>query len=214
VIKAHRTAIIFGKGRVSIRAAELVLQNSYDLLFVVPSSPELPEGPTLAEWATSAGVEVRRPASLDLLDLDHADIGISVFYDRIFRQRHIDRFTRLINLHNSLLPKYRGVRPINWALKNREVEHGVTLHEITPGVDEGAILAQMAYAIHPDIDEVRDVYKRAISAAESLLEVSIPRLDMLTPLEQDESAASYYAKTDDERLGNRRYWTRDYAYLV
>ena len=44
------------------------------------------------------------------------------------KQNFIDSCKNIINLHNSPLPKYRGVRPINWALKNGEHSHGVTIH--------------------------------------------------------------------------------------
>lgn len=55
-----------------------------------------------------------------------------------------------INLHGSLLPKYRGAAPINWAIYHGERETGVTVIHMTPAVDAGPILAQAATAIGPD----------------------------------------------------------------
>ena len=70
-------------------------------------------------------------------------LAFSVFYDRIIHEPFIGRCDRILNLHNSPLPKYRGVSPINWALKNGEEKHGVTIHEITPRIDDGPVLAQV-----------------------------------------------------------------------
>lgn len=204
---------MFGKGPVAIRATEILLAESYKILFVVPSSAELADQQGFGEWAHGHGIEVRRLARLDDLDLIHADLGISAFYDRIFKQRHIDKFGMLVNVHNSLLPHYRGVRPINWALKNGEVSHGVTIHMITPGIDEGPILAQEQYPIDPGVDEVRDVYGRALTSASRLLERALPRLWDLQPAQQKESDATHYTSADDEQLGERRYWTRTDASL-
>lgn len=204
---------MFGKGPVAIRATELLLAGSYEVLYVVPSAVELVGQQRLGDWAHDHGIAVRHPARLDDLDLEHADLGISAFFDRIFRQRHIDRFGMLVNVHNSPLPRYRGVRPINWALKNRETSHGVTLHLITPGIDEGPILDQEIYAIDPDVDEVRDVYGRALAAGVTLLERALPNIESLDPVSQVESDATYYSSADDERLGDRRFWTRADAAL-
>jgi methionyl-tRNA formyltransferase len=55
-----------------------------------------------------------------------------------------------VNLHASLLPKYRGAAPINWAIYNGETESGVTVLEITPRIDAGGCLAQTCVAIGPD----------------------------------------------------------------
>lgn len=208
------TAVVFGKGPVAVRATQLLRAQSYDVKFVVPSSSELADQQHLGEWAQSEGIDVRRPDRLDDLDFDLVDFGISVFYDRIFRQRHIDRFGMLVNVHNGPLPRYRGVRPINWALKNNETTHGVTLHLITPGIDEGPILDQQIYPIDPVADEVRDVYARALSASVTLLERSLPRIWEIAPVPQDASLATYYSSADDGRLGDRRFWTRADASLA
>ena len=133
---------------------------------------------------------------------------MSVFYDKIIKKKFIDRCGRIINLHNSPLPKYRGVSPINWALKNEEVEHGVTIHEITPGIDDGPIIAQLKYSIYPDIDEVEDVYKRSQVYGFTLFQQTMASFDNITPRPQNDSAAIYYDSTKNSLLGDRRYFTR------
>lgn len=209
-----RTAIVFGKGRVAVRATQLLLSESYEILFVVPSPSHHTGDLSFANWASRQGLKVRPATRLDDLDLPPADLGISTYFDLIFRQRHIDKFHLLANVHNSLLPKYRGVRPINWALKNGDSHHGVTLHQITTGIDEGPILAQEAFSIDPSVDEVRDVYGRCLTAAEILLETSLPRIWHLVPIPQEGGHASHHSATDDEDLGNRRFWTRTDTQLL
>lgn len=209
-----KTAIVFGKGPVAVRATQLLLDESYKILFIVPSPSHNAGDPSFASWASGQGLEVRPAIRLDDLDLPFADLGISAYFDLIFRQRHIDKFGLLANLHNSLLPKHRGVRPINWALKNGDPRHGVTLHQITPGIDEGPILAQEAFAVDPAVDEVRDVYGRCLAAAEILLEKSLPRIWDLVPIPQDGRHASHHSATDDEHLGDRRFWTRSDTQLL
>lgn len=203
-----KTAIVFGKGRVAVKAAQVLIRESYEIRFVVPSSSQLAGDISFGDWASDQGLAVLEPSKLDELPSEQVDLGISVYFDRIFRQRHIDRFRLLLNVHNSVLPSYRGVRPINWALKNKERQHGVSLHEITPGIDEGPVLGQEVFPIDPVSDEVRDVYGRCLSAAENLLERTLPSIWGLVPVSQDETLASYYSASDDEGLGDRRYWTR------
>jgi methionyl-tRNA formyltransferase len=112
-------------------------------------------------------------------------------------------------LHNAPLPKYRGVSPINWALKNGEIEHGLTIHEITPGIDDGPIIAQLKYSIYPEFDEVIDVYKRSLEYGWTLFQQTMPLIDNVQARPQNDSQASYYSKLDNPRLGDRSGFTRE-----
>jgi methionyl-tRNA formyltransferase len=203
-----KTAIVFGKGRVAVKATQALIKESYEIRYVVPSSSHLAGDVSFGDWAADQGLAVLEPARLDDLPSEKVDLGISVYFDRIFRQRHIDRFRLLVNVHNSVLPSYRGVRPINWALKNGERSHGVSLHRITIGIDEGPVFGQEVFPIDPASDEVRDIYTRCLSAAEKLLERTLPTIWDLVPVAQEEALASYYSASDDEELGDRRYWSR------
>jgi methionyl-tRNA formyltransferase len=138
-----------------------------------------------------------------------AELGVSVFYDRILPAPFIARFDRLLNLHNGPLPRYRGVSPINWALKNGERSHGVTIHEVTPGIDDGPIVAQLEYSIYPEVDEVRDVYQRAIAYGWVLFEQTMPLLDRIVARPQDERRATYYSARENRLLGDRSGFTRE-----
>lgn len=205
---APRTAIVFGKGPVAIHAATALEANGYEIKLLVPSTSEFENQPKLAEWGSSHGVAVSPTSDLDAITALEADLGLSVYFDRIFRPRHIAKFGRLVNLHNSLLPRNRGVRPINWALRERDSQHGVTLHEIEPGIDTGPIIRQRAFPIDADSDEVADVYERCLVAARQLIDEMASKLLSAPAVPQDETSATTHTQSDDALLGDRRYWRR------
>ncbi len=94
---------------------------------------------------------VRRPDSIDLLRNLNPEIMVVVGYGQIIPQSIID-LPRLgiLNVHASLLPKYRGAAPIQWAIANGEMESGVTIMQINAGVDTGDMLLKAKTAIGPD----------------------------------------------------------------
>jgi methionyl-tRNA formyltransferase len=209
-----RTVVVLGKGALAVRVAEWFRDSDrWSLAGVVPVVPEPAWTDSLLEWASGGGVP--RVASGDYADLPTAsngsptaDLAVSVFYDRILPGSFIARFGRALNIHNGPLPRYRGVSPINWALKNGERSHGVTIHEISPGIDDGPIVAQLTYSIHPELDEVEDVYRRALAYGWTLFEQTMPQLDRIRATPQDERLATYYSAADNVRLGERRGFTR------
>lgn len=204
-----RRTILLGKGDLAIQIAEWFHESpGHKLLCVVAVMPEPTWTASLAEWASSRGVE--QVVSGDYRDLaaDQVDLAFSVFYDKVLSAAFIERCGRVLNLHNAPLPRYRGVAPINWALKNGERRHGVTIHDMTPGIDNGPIVSQVAYSIYPELDEVQDVYARALAFGYTLFEQTMPILDQIVPEDQDESDATYYSSRDRERLGDRRFFTR------
>jgi len=77
-----------------------------------------------------------------------------------------------LNLHDSLLPKYGGFAPINWAIINGESEIGVTMHFVDEGIDSGNILLQRKISVKPD-DTVYDVYKKALKQTDFLVQKSL-----------------------------------------
>jgi methionyl-tRNA formyltransferase len=111
------------------------------------------------------------------------------------------------NMHGSLLPKYRGRAPVNWAIVLGETETGATLHEMVEKPDAGRIVDQERVTIGPD-DLAVDVFRKVTGAAETVLRRSIKDLlsgkAKLTP--QDLAAGSYFGarKPADGRID----WTR------
>jgi len=100
-----------------------------------------------------------------------------------------------INLHGSLLPRYRGRAPANWVLVNGEQETGVTLHKMVKRADAGDILAQQRVSIAPD-DDALSLHGKLRHAAAELLAQNLPLLARgeLSGVAQDESQASYFGR--------------------
>jgi methionyl-tRNA formyltransferase len=210
-----QSVVVLGKGDLAIRVANWFLHSdNHALLAVVPVIPEPSWTGSLSTWAKASEVPIVE--SGDYKDLLHSvtvgrtvDLAVSVFYDKIIKTWFIERCGRIINLHNGPLPRYRGVSPINWALQNEEREHGITIHEITPGIDDGAIISQLKYSIYPEFDEVRDVYRRSLEYGWVLFQQTIPLLDTITARQQEHDKATYYCKRDNCRLGERTNFTRE-----
>jgi hypothetical protein len=203
-----KSVVVLGKGDLAIKVCEWFKKSSdHDLVAIVPVIPEPSWTSSLLKWSIKNNVPA--VSSGDYRDLSCSpDLAVSIFYDKIIRSYFIEKCGKIINLHNSPLPKYRGVSPINWALKNEEEEHGVTIHQMTPGLDNGPIFGQIKYSIYHDIDEVSDVYNRALEYAYALFVQTIPILDKIKPREQDELKSSYYSKKNNVLLGDRRFFTR------
>ena len=204
-----QSVVVLGKGTLAIRVAGWFAESpDHDLRAVVPVIPEPTWTDSLLQWSEKAGVPAVESGNYRDLDVGPVDLAVSVFYDKILKADFIDACGRVLNIHNSPLPRYRGVSPINWALKNGERMHGVTIHEITPGIDDGPVVAQLQYSIYPEFDEVVDVYKRALEYGWTLFQQTIPNLDRIKAAPQDDNAASYYSTADNDALGERRGFTR------
>jgi methionyl-tRNA formyltransferase len=209
-----QTVLLMGKGELAVRAAEWFMKSpGYDLVGVVPVIPEPRWTTSLSAWAKANDVKIIESGHYrnipDVLDEAwRVDLAFSLFYDKIIKDWFIQKCDRILNLHNGPLPRYRGVSPINWALKNGEPEHGVTIHEITPGIDDGPIVAQIKYSIYPEMDEVIDVYNRGLEYGWTLFQQTMPMVDKIGARSQDESQALYYNSGQNSLLGERRHFTR------
>ena len=112
------------------------------------------------------------------------------------------------NMHGSLLPKYRGRVPVNWAILHGEVETGATLHAMTEKPDDGAIVDQQAVPILPN-DTALDVFHKVTCAAELTLNRCLPDLLAGTArmMPQDLSKGSYFGgrRAEDGKIN----WLND-----
>ena len=214
-MKKIKTVIVLGKGSLAINIAKWFKESpDYNIICIVPVIPEPTWTDSFKDWANSENLPII--ASGDYGEIENVndpnwkvDLCFSVFYDKIIKDWFIRKCNKILNLHNAPLPKYRGVQPINWALKNNEDKHGVTIHEITPGIDDGPIISQLEYSIYPYFDEVRDVYERALNYSWMLFEQTIPILDKIIPKEQDDSAATYYSRKQSNQLEERQNFTKE-----
>lgn len=123
-------------------------------------------------------------------------VFLSVEYDRIIRPDRFHPTAHLFNLHFSLLPKYRGCNTAIWPILNGEVEHGVTLHVIDPGVDTGDIIAQRSFPMGEKT--ARDLYFTCMSLGYELSRDYLPRLlsGDYSATAQDPDGGSTYKRRD------------------
>jgi methionyl-tRNA formyltransferase len=207
--------IVLGKGDLGIRVADWFLKSSdYKLQAVVPVIPEPSWTSSFQSWARANNIPIVETGHYR--DIESAsqedwnvDLAVSIFYDKIIKEWFIKKCKRILNLHNGPLPKYRGYSPINWALKNNEIEHGITIHEITPGIDDGPVISQLKYSIYPEFDEVIDVYKRSIEYGWTLFQQTMPLLPKIEARQQVHSEASYYCSAQNHLLEERRFFRKE-----
>ncbi|WP_426577493.1 bifunctional UDP-4-amino-4-deoxy-L-arabinose formyltransferase/UDP-glucuronic acid oxidase ArnA [Xenorhabdus stockiae] len=128
------------------------------------------------------------------------DIIFSFYYRDMLSQDILSLAKKgAFNLHGSLLPKYRGRAPVNWAILNGETETGVTLHKMSAKADAGDVVAQQAVQIEKT-DTSLIIHGKIREAATELLNDILPRFkaDNYLSIPQDESQATYFGRRTAE----------------
>ena len=165
--------------------------------------PDRPRGrgrsvgpPPAKEVAERLGIDVRQPERLAGFEPD-ADAVVVVAYGALIPEELLDRALWL-NVHPSLLPRWRGAAPVERAIMAGDRETGVTIHRTTAELDAGPIAAQQSFPIEPE-DDAGAIYARAAPIAAELLE-GVLADPSFTP--QPEEGATYADKitADDRRL--------------
>jgi methionyl-tRNA formyltransferase len=134
---------------------------------------------------------IKTDEALETFRSHAADVAVVVAYGRILPASFLTAYPHgAINVHFSLLPKYRGAAPVNWAIVNGEVETGVTTMQMDSGLDTGAILMQRATDIG-DEETAVDLMTRLSELGAELLSETLAELDVLRPRPQDSSLATY-----------------------
>jgi methionyl-tRNA formyltransferase len=120
-----------------------------------------------------------------------AEVAVVVAFGQILPQPILDVPARgSINVHASLLPRYRGAAPIAWAIMRGERETGVTTFQMDAGMDTGPVLLQRATPIGPE-ETAGELAARLATLGAAVLLETLDRLDTLTPRPQDASAATF-----------------------
>lgn len=158
-----------------------------------------PETKTLIQ-SLNIDIPVLQPKKIDsdfLSELEklNADVFIVMAYGKMLPKNLIDMPKYgTINIHPSLLPKYRGASPVQTAILNGETETGITLFKIDEAMDHGPIFMDRRIDIRPE-DNTPSMFERmAPVAADMIVDDLFPNLDKLTPVPQNESEATYARK--------------------
>ena len=215
-------AVVFAYHNVGARALRTLLAGGMqvDLVLTHPDDP----GETI--WFESvAAVAAEHGIPVALVDLSvppelqarvaaiHPDYLFSFYFRRMLPPALLATARiAALNMHGSLLPKYRGRVPVNWAVLHGERETGATLHVMEAKPDAGDIVAQQAVPILPD-DTAKDVFDKVTVAAEIALWSVLPQLmrGQLPRRPNPLAQGSYFGgrKPEDGRLD----WTRPAAEL-
>jgi methionyl-tRNA formyltransferase len=158
-----------------------------------------PSPPPVKELAEKAGIPVMQPEKIrnnadlrERLEAIQPDAIIVVAYGRIIPEwmLNLPGYGNL-NLHASLLPKYRGAAPIQWAVANGETVTGATTMRLDPGLDTGDILLQRVLPIEPD-QTAEDLFPLLAASGAGLMLATLAGLKdgRIQPIPQDHALAS------------------------
>jgi methionyl-tRNA formyltransferase len=168
--------------------------------------------PPVKEYALGRGipvyqpVKIKTPEALGDFASHGAEAAVVVAYGRILPPAFLRTPPRgCVNVHFSLLPKYRGAAPVNWAVVRGERETGVTTMLMDEGLDTGPILLQRATEIGAE-EAAPELMNRLAVMGADLLSETLARLGQLEPRTQSESGVSFapILSRDDGRID----WSR------
>lgn len=154
-------------------------------------------------------VRIKTPEAIEELKKYEADIYVVAAFGQILSRQILEmpRFG-CVNIHASLLPKYRGAAPINQCIIDGEKETGITIMQMDAGVDTGDILAQKKVIIE-DKETAATLFDKLAQAGAKLIVETLPLLERgeVTPVRQDGSLASH-VKMMDKSMG-KIDWMQD-----
>ena len=136
-------------------------------------------------------LKIKTPEAFEEFRSLGADVAVVVAYGRILPESFLNAFPNgAINVHFSLLPKYRGAAPVNWAIVNGETRTGVTTMRMDAGLDTGDILLQRAIEIGPEESSPELMERLSLTGAD-LLSETLCRLNELSGRPQDHEQATF-----------------------
>jgi methionyl-tRNA formyltransferase len=225
VADSLRTAFA-GTPAFAVPALEALIDSPHRPLAVF-TQPDRPAGrgrrltpPPVKEAAGAAGIPVYQPERLAVADLEAAagprglDVLVVVAFGQLLQRAVLDWPRHgAVNVHASLLPRWRGAAPIARALLAGDTETGVSIMRMTPGLDAGPVLLRRACPVEED-DTAGTVHDRLSRlGAEALLEVLADLPGRLAAAEpQDEAAVTYAPKL--ARAEGELDWSRPAAELA
>ncbi len=192
-----------GTPNAAVRSIERIISDAHEVLAVY-SQPDRPAGrgnriafSPVKEFAVAhrlpvfQPIKIKTPEALEEFQSLKADLAVVVAYGRILPEGFLRAFPKgAVNVHFSLLPKYRGAAPVNWAIVNGETMTGVTTMKMDVGLDTGDILLQRDTGIEPQETAIELMERLSFLGAE-LLSETLTKLDTLIPRPQDQDAATF-----------------------
>ncbi|MCX7180111.1 MAG: formyltransferase [Proteobacteria bacterium] len=206
-------AVVFAYHNVGVRCLSVLLAHGVDVALVVTHQ----DNPNETIWFDSvAGLaalheipcitpdDPNEPTVTARINKLQPDFIFSFYYRLMLKPALLNLARRgAYNMHGSLLPKYRGRVPVNWAVLHGERETGATLHRMLEKPDAGALLVQQAVPILAD-DTAFEVFQKVTVAAEMALDRVLPALlaGSAKERQQDLSQGSYFGgrKAEDGRI--------------
>jgi methionyl-tRNA formyltransferase len=207
------SAVVFAYHNVGVQCLSVLLAHKVDVALVVTHTDNPAEQiwfDSVMRLAARHGVPTitpEDPNTSDTIERIRAlqpDFLFSFYYRNMLKAPLLALPARsALNMHGSLLPKYRGRVPVNWAVIKGETETGATLHYMTEKPDAGDIVGQQAVPILPD-DTAADVFVKVTAAAVAVLDTHLPALiaGNAPRIPQNLAAGSYFGgrKPDDGRI--------------
>jgi len=192
-----------GTPQAAVPTLERLVADGHEVVAVY-TQPDKPSGRSnkityspVKQFALDRGIEVLQPAkiktpeALERFISHNADVAVVVAYGRILPESFLTAFPKgAINVHFSLLPKYRGAAPVNWAIARGETTTGVTTMQMDAGLDTGDILLQREAKIGESETAPELTERLSVDGAE-LISETLRTLDKIAPRAQDEAEASY-----------------------
>ncbi len=195
--------IFMGTPLAAVPTLKQILDDGHEVAAVY-TQPDRPAGrgnkltlPPVKEFALENNLTVLQPTkiktqeALEIFTSHKADVAVVAAYGRILPESFLTAFPKgAINVHFSLLPKYRGAAPVNWAIVNGETKTGITTMQMDAGLDTGDILLQSETEIGDNEDAIELMARLSFEGA-NLLSKTLKNLDKIKPTKQTETEASY-----------------------
>jgi len=179
------SAVVFAYHDVGVRCLKVLLARGLEVPLVLTHADDPNEEiwfGSVRDTAADYGIDAIEPADPNAPDVIarvascRPEFLFSFYYRKMLGAPLLAVPRRgALNMHGSLLPKYRGRAPVNWAIIRGETETGATLHYMTEKPDNGDIVGQTAVPILRD-DTAEDVFHKVVVAAESTLYAALPAL--------------------------------------
>jgi methionyl-tRNA formyltransferase len=202
--------LFYGTPEFALPTLEILLQRHR--VVAVVTQPDRPAhrgqkltAPPVKERALAAGIpvlqpeRVREPGWAERLAALGADVAVVVAFGQILPKPVLDAPRRgSINIHGSILPRYRGAAPVAWAIMRGETETGITTFQMDPGMDTGDVLLEARTPIGPE-ETAGELMARLSTLGADVIIDTLARLDTLTPKPQrheDATMAPRLKKSD------------------